>query len=467
MFNIQNLQINRGIGTSNAQGTSQVAIVHTYKDPLSTIAAIRIYFPDYLNQGSNQDLMYVGDYFVVEGSDTSIFAQVLSLAPFTLGANLFEASVAFSIGAPVAATDGNALTFAANTLRTEIADQTHPGIVTAVAQDFGGVKTFHENVLITEPTNGLIIQKATGSIGVEIITSDTTSMNGVVFQFTGAPNSLFGMVFSQQGFLTANPELFLVAGAGGSGTTGIVLNSANKTATFTDTLLTDTVTEKTTANGVVVNGINMKPTTITFQNTNVYIDDGIVDPNKIIFNFAASPDRLYYDKIMGGLTYVAGGTGIFTIFSAACEIAPPLHLVSGLRFSLNPDPDQSLIEDYSEKAFTTTFTNNTETTGDINFTLVRVGKLVTIKSRNDGTAAAQAAPSEEFTSNTNLPSNFIPANGVFGYWRVQNNGVFKGALVEVDNAGQIHIHNDSDGTSAFTALVPIGFDKGSISYTLE
>jgi hypothetical protein len=138
-----------------------------------------------------------------------------------------------------------------------------------------------------------------------------------------------------------------------------------------------------------------------------------------------------------------------------------------LRFSLNPDPDQSLIEDYSEKAFTTTFTNNTETTGDINFTLVRVGKLVTIKSRNDGTAAAQAAPSEEFTSNTNLPSNFIPANGVFGYWRVQNNGVFKGALVEVDNAGQIHIHNDSDGTSAFTALVPIGFDKGSISYTLE
>lgn len=52
----------------------------------------------------------------------------------------------FSVGAPVAASDSNALIWASNTLQAEFADATHPGIVSSSgSQIFGGIKTLNIN----------------------------------------------------------------------------------------------------------------------------------------------------------------------------------------------------------------------------------------------------------------------------------------------------------------------------------
>jgi hypothetical protein len=40
-------------------------------------------------------------------------------------------------------------------------------------------------------------------------------------------------------------------------------------------------------------------------------------------------------------------------------------------------------------------------------------------------------------------------------------------MIEVSSSGNVFIHNDSDGTTAFTAAVPIGFDRCAFSYDLE
>lgn len=60
----------------------------------------------------------------------------------------------FTAGAPVAASDGNAIIINNGTgvIQMEIADATHPGIVTAVSQTFAGVKTLLNGALLSPST---------------------------------------------------------------------------------------------------------------------------------------------------------------------------------------------------------------------------------------------------------------------------------------------------------------------------
>jgi hypothetical protein len=142
MFTKQNLQINRGSTSANSQGGSSVTVTHTYKDLNQTVANIILSFPDYLGEGAEQDIFFVGDHMLIEGSDTTTYNKILTLAPFTVGTDLFSGASGLSVGAPIVAADANALKITAATLQAEIADATHPGIVTTAAQSFGGVKDF-------------------------------------------------------------------------------------------------------------------------------------------------------------------------------------------------------------------------------------------------------------------------------------------------------------------------------------
>ena len=81
MFTQQNLLINRGRTTCNADGGSSVTVIHTYKDLSATIANIIMSFPDYLGNGPNQDMVFVGDHMLIEGSDTTNLRAIESLAP--------------------------------------------------------------------------------------------------------------------------------------------------------------------------------------------------------------------------------------------------------------------------------------------------------------------------------------------------------------------------------------------------
>jgi len=141
MFTVQNLQINRGTSTGNAQGNYTVTF-HTYIDMASVVDDIKAYFPPYLQQGADQEVLHINDLIYIFGSDSTQCCQILTLDPFVVGTDLFSEGAGLSIGAPVVATDGNAVIISGTTLHTEIADATHPGIVTAVAQTIGGVKDF-------------------------------------------------------------------------------------------------------------------------------------------------------------------------------------------------------------------------------------------------------------------------------------------------------------------------------------
>ena len=89
----------------------------------------------------------------------------------TLGTTGFAGS-AVSIAAPITATDNNGATIASNVLKLEIADATHPGIVSIAAESFAGTKTF---------VNGANTAQSTLDIG-----TSTSSTVGVVTK-AGAP----------------------------------------------------------------------------------------------------------------------------------------------------------------------------------------------------------------------------------------------------------------------------------------
>jgi hypothetical protein len=150
MFSTKNLQLYRGNSSSSTQGKDTTDII-TYTDLTATVANIIDSFPPYLGQGANQDAMVVGDHLVIVGSDTTFFTRILSLNPFTVSTDYFSGASGLSIGAPVAASDGNALKITGQILQAQIADVTHPGILSNGTQIISGLKTF--NSLLTANAN--------------------------------------------------------------------------------------------------------------------------------------------------------------------------------------------------------------------------------------------------------------------------------------------------------------------------
>lgn len=204
MFSGQNLQLNRGSSTANAQG-SYTATAHTYIDMSSTVATIKSYFPDYLGQGVTQEFLHINDLLYIFGSDNTNCCQILSLAPFTVGADLFSGASGLSILPPIAPIDLNGAVISGDTFSLENADATHPGIITTGTQTFSGVKTFANGIVAPGTTyttgapiaatdaNGLVINNTTSVIQAELadathagIVSATTQTFGGTKTFSNA-----------------------------------------------------------------------------------------------------------------------------------------------------------------------------------------------------------------------------------------------------------------------------------------
>lgn len=149
-FTKQGLQINRGTTTAHAQGRA-VSVEHSYlsEDIIAAISAPG-YFPDNFviaDSGSPNvtpqttvDEILINDTLFIKGNDGAILVVIQSLVPVTLSGDLFAASGSLLIGAPIAATDDNSLTFDGTTLKAEFADATHNGILSTTTQEIGGTK---------------------------------------------------------------------------------------------------------------------------------------------------------------------------------------------------------------------------------------------------------------------------------------------------------------------------------------
>lgn len=204
--------INRGRTTSNADGGGSVTVIHTYKDLNATIANIIMSFPDYLGNGANQDMVFVGDHMLIEGSDTTNLRAIESLAPFTMGPNLFQDAVpSLSVGAPVAATDGNAAKITGTVLQMQYADGSNPGILSVLPQNIAGEKTFQANVIISQPDTGLLIEKDAGNFGQQFETGDPGATVAIDFSYTAQPADDFSIKYSYEGFTESAPQIGIFA----------------------------------------------------------------------------------------------------------------------------------------------------------------------------------------------------------------------------------------------------------------
>jgi len=145
-FTLNTFQFCRGVATAAINGAGVGTVIHGYKstDTNATIVTAA-YFP--ANIDGATDKIFVGDLLLVVSSDTVGLYKITALAPFTLGANLLgNAGSPIIMTVPAAATDANGITISGTTVQLEIADATHPGIVTQFDQNFAGIKMFNSGV---------------------------------------------------------------------------------------------------------------------------------------------------------------------------------------------------------------------------------------------------------------------------------------------------------------------------------
>jgi len=433
MFSVKNLQINRGRTTASAQG-KDTSVIHTYIDEQTTVANIKLYFPPFLDQGANQEDILLLDYMFVTGSDTAIMARILSLDPFVVDIDLFSGAAGLSVGAPIAPVDNNAAKITAGILQMEIADQTHNGIMSTAPQDFGGEKTFHANINIIDPVNGLTIQKTIGSFGVQLVTSDPNAVPGFSIGDTGLPGMVFGLIYKRTGFATLDPELYLIAG----NNAGVILNDTLQTVTIFANLLSDNLDTRTATNLDI--GLNNATSITLHKQVNITAGNNINVDEVDVF----TPGTL---KI--------GGTDTTDV-----SFPKPVSFAT-------PGGTPALLNDYEEYDHVSTFSLNTETSGSTTFRFVRVGDAVTVTNKTVVSVPGQGAPGPTFSTDTLLPARFRPTNDTSGFYIVTNNGISSGGAINITAAGSIDIYNNADFTTAFTAAVTNGFDSGSFAYSLN
>src|SRR5258706_3386023 len=141
-FTINTFQFNRGVTTCATNGAGVGTVIHGYKssDTTGTIVTAN-YFPP--NIDGTTDKVFVGDLLLIVSSNAVSIHQITSVVPFVIGSDLFGGTGSpFVIAPPVAATDANAIQITGTTVQMEIADATHPGIVTQFDQNFTGTKMF-------------------------------------------------------------------------------------------------------------------------------------------------------------------------------------------------------------------------------------------------------------------------------------------------------------------------------------
>lgn len=282
MFSAQNLQLNRGTNTSNVQGT-YTATAHTYIDMSSTVAAIKAYFPPYLGQGITQEFLHVNDLIFIFGSDNTNCCQILSLAPFTVGTDLFSGASGLSILPPSIAVDQNGAVISGDTFSLEIADLTHPGIVTTDTQRFGGEKTFTGNLTVIAgddivfspvPLDGIIVRGNEPVVGHAVLGGDDTQ--AMVYAFgTQSLGQLGGTILSPTGFSGSGlPEIGLLFNPTNFPSTAFLTVNTTGEVSITPRLKTDVILPATDTPGTAMFINNNEPTNITFMNGLAFNETG-------------------------------------------------------------------------------------------------------------------------------------------------------------------------------------------------
>lgn len=168
--------------------------------------------------------------------------------------------IASSIGSPIAATDANGMTLSSGVLALELADNTHPGIVSIAAQTFAGAKTFSSAPLLSTMTSGSVL--FAGASGV--VSQDnsnfyfdatnhrlgigTTSpgskleVNGAATNkvaYSAGSGTSIDFTLSNLAYTTASPGAFTLTGLKDGGTyTLAVQGTTSGTASFTQSGLT-------------------------------------------------------------------------------------------------------------------------------------------------------------------------------------------------------------------------------------
>lgn len=141
-FTLTTFQFARGVASAAINGGGIGTVIHGYKstDTNATIIAPG-YFPNSID--GSDDKIFVGDLLLIVSSDTVGIYKVTALAPFALGADLLgNAGSPIVMTIPAAATDANGIKISGTTVQLEVADATHPGIVTQFDQAFAGMKAF-------------------------------------------------------------------------------------------------------------------------------------------------------------------------------------------------------------------------------------------------------------------------------------------------------------------------------------
>jgi hypothetical protein len=290
-------------------------------------------------------------------------------------------------------------------------------------------------MFLIEPVNGLTIQKTMGSFGVNLITNDPAAQPGIGFSDQSLPGEFFGMIYSRNGFVLPNPELYLIGG----NNAGIILN--------------DTVGAVFIGNATITNILDSRPSNaLSIGATNATsINLGattIVDPTK----------ELQANQI-------DSATAAPLVLGATNTTVAVLN--KGAQF-LTSGGTPATLNHYEEFDHNTTFTNNTETTASVDIYLVKVGNAITLRITGDfnvPNVPGQVAPAAFFSADTVLPARFRPGQNCNGAFRVSNNGVFSTGWIEVTTAGNINIYNNPDFTTAFTAAVTNGFSSGTFPYS--
>jgi len=431
MFNALNLKINRGSAGSNEPGHG-TTVIHTYIDLDSTIATIKLYFPPNLGLGINDDMVFVDDFMFIAGSDGTILAPIITLVPFILGTDVFTGGTAITMGIPIVPVDGNGARISGGVLQMEIADLTHPGIMTAAPQEFGGAKTFHDNLTLVDPINGFVITKTIGSFGVDLITSDPNATPGVVFMDTGVPGAVFGMLYKRAGFSAANPQLYVLAG----NNAGIIFDDVDGTVRINNTAIIDFL-DSSVGQPISIGATNA---TVINLETNTAIN-----PTKELLT-----------------NQIDSATAAPLVLGATNTTVAVMN--KGVQF-LSAGGTPATLNDYEEYDHNTTFTNNTETTASIDLFLVKTGDSIVLRNATVASVPGQLAPAAFFSADTPLPARFRPGQDCNGPFRVQNNGIFSDGWIEVTAAGAVNIYNNVDFTTAFTAAVTNGFSSGTFPYS--
>lgn len=504
MFTAQNLQLNRGSSTANAQG-KYTTTFHTFKDTESTIANIIAYFPPFLGQNPTQENILVGDHIYILGSDTTSCNEILSLDPFTVGSNLFAApSVGLSVGAPITGVDQNGAVISSETFTLEKADGTHPGIVTTADQTFAGIKTFANGIVapgtnytVSTPitaidNNTLVINNTTKVVQSEI--ADATHA-GIV---SSSAQTFGGVKTFADGIVAPGTTYTIGAPAVASDNNGLVINNTTstlqtqladathagivsattqsfggaKTFIAPTTVLagTDVTAPTLPLSGLIIRGDDANIGSVTIGGSTVQLmshlfgslDLGIV--GGVGFdNTDDTGQRLYFSL---DTTTFPDGAGMSLYSDGTAEMLGNRLQAYGFTYSADgiefPSSDQiGTFLDFSDTAvFQGAFSSPTKS---VPYTLQGINHTFTLMVA-DLTPVAVTDPGQPiFTGSSSFPSRARPTvTNKSALITVTNNGVVGIGQVLIDGGGNIHIYSDLIN-SGFTGVS--GFPSFSITWT--